>query len=47
MSSPGSGKEGSIVGEALIEHTEKAGLAVFGSRWWGEGAKILRSDVFI
>jgi hypothetical protein len=41
MSSLGSGKEGWIVGEVSIELTEKAGLAVFGSWWRGEGAKIL------
>jgi hypothetical protein len=41
MSSPGSGKEGWIVGEVSTERTEKAGFAVFGSLWQGEGAKIL------
>ena len=41
MSSPGSGKEGWIVGEVSTERTEKAGFAVFGSLWRGEGAKIL------
>jgi hypothetical protein len=40
MSSLGSGKEGSIVGDVSTERTEKAGLAVFGSWWRGEGAKI-------
>ena len=40
MSSLGSGKEGSIVGDVSTERTEKAGLAVFGSRWRGEGAEI-------
>jgi hypothetical protein len=41
MSSLRSGEEGSIIGEVSTERTEKAGFAVFGSLWRGEGAKIL------
>jgi hypothetical protein len=38
MSSLGSRKEGSIVGEAAQAPAETAGLAIFGFLW-GEGAK--------
>jgi hypothetical protein len=40
MSSLGSGKEGSIVGEVATEPAETAGLAIFGFLRQGEGAKI-------
>ena len=40
MSSLGSGKEGSIVGEVATDHAEKAGFAIFGFLWQGEGAKM-------
>ena len=45
MSSLGSGKEGSIVGEAAAEHAEKAGFAILGFLWHGEGAMIPGSSM--
>jgi hypothetical protein len=40
VSSPGSGKEGSSVGEVSTERTEKAGFAVLVPCGGAEGAKI-------